>query len=131
MNNAIRMLVMVPLVSALVMVVSTFGAQAGDDQVLVKAKFATPLNRDDIIGDWKTRGFEYDVRNSERPKGWSRTRTFKSSCVSTVLSGRVEYVIDGKTYSAGPGDEVYHPANTLHTVTNVYDGTSVVLSATK
>jgi hypothetical protein len=125
------MLVMVPLVSALVMVVSTFGAQAGDDQVLVKAKFATPLNREDIIGDWKTRGFEYDVRNSERPKGWSRTRTFKSSCVSTVLSGRVEYVIDGKTYTAGPGDEVYHPANTLHTVTNVYDGTSVVLSATK
>ncbi len=131
MNNAIRILIMVPLVSALIMVISTFGAQAGDDQAFIKAKFATPLNREDITGDWKTRGYEYDVQTSEKPEGWTRTRTFKSSCVSTVLSGRVEYVIDGKTYSAGPGDEVYHPANTLHTVTNVYDGTSVVLSATQ
>ena len=63
---------------------------------------------------------------------WFKWRSsYGYNCLRTVLSGRVEYVIDGKRYVAEPGDEIAYPAGAKQTVTNLHDGDSVVLVATK
>ncbi|GAJ23836.1 unnamed protein product, partial [marine sediment metagenome] len=129
MNHAIRFLILVPVLCAFVMTAAINVAHAESDQIFVKGKFAMPADREKIIEGWKARGYP-TAEISEKQKGWSRSNSYKENCVSTVLSGRVEYVINGKTYIAEPGDEVYHPANVKHTATNLSDGMSVVLVGT-
>jgi glyoxylate utilization-related uncharacterized protein len=103
---------------------------AGDELVFVKGQFKAPISQEAIIANWKARGFS-NWSVSAKPKGWSRSSSYAYNCLRTVLSGRVEYVIDGKRYVAEPGDEIAYPANAKQTVTNLHDGDSVVLVATK
>ncbi len=103
---------------------------AGDELVFVKGQFKAPISQEAIIANWKARGFS-NLSFSVKPKGWSRSSSYAYNCLRTVLSGRVEYVIDGKRYVAEPGDEIAYPAYAEQTVTNLHDGDSVVLVATK
>ena len=73
MTYPVRYLVLVPLVSALLMMAAIVEASAGDAPVLVKGKFETPVNFDEVADDWKARGYSNWSRSSKE-RGWSSTR---------------------------------------------------------
>ena len=130
MTDRLKRLLLVPLFSILLMLAATVEASAGDELVFVKGKFNAPISQEAIIANWKARGYS-NLSVSAKPKGWSRSSSYGVNCLRTVLSGRVEYVIDGERYVVEPGDEIAYPANAKQTVTNLFDGDSVVLVATK
>ena len=130
MTYPVRYLVLVPLVSALLMMAAIVEASAGDAPVLVKGKFETPVNFDEVTDDWKARGYSNWSRSSKE-RGWSSTRSFDHNCLRTVLTGRVEFIIEGQRFVVEPGDELLYPANATETAMNLDDGVSEVLVGTK
>ncbi len=130
MTHRMKYLILVPLLSALLMMAAVVETSAGDVPILTKNKFETPVNYDKVFEEWKIRGYS-TWNNSSIEKGWSSTRSFDSNCVRIVLDGRVEYIIEGKSFIVEPGDELIYPANATQTATNLYDGVSRVLIGTK
>ncbi len=130
MTHRMKFLLLVPLLSALLMMAATVDASAGDAPVLVKGKFETPVNYDKVFEEWKIRGYS-TWENTSKEKGWSSTRSFDHNCVRIVLDGRVEYIIEGQRFVVEPGDELLYPANATKTATNLHDGVSEVLVGTQ
>ena len=130
MTHSMKYLILVPLVSALLMMVAVVETSAGDVPILTKNKFETPVNYDKVFEEWKMRGYS-TWSNSSKEKGWSSTGSFDHNCVRIVLDGRVKYIIEGKSFIMEPGDELIYPANATQTATNLYDGVSRVLIGTK
>ena len=126
MMHPLKHLILVPLVSALLMMAGVVEASAGEAPVFVKCKFGTPVNFDDVVEDWTARGYS-NWSNSPKGMGWSSTRAFDHHCLFTVLAGRVEYIIDGQRFVVEPGDELLYPANATKTATNLHDDISKVL----
>ena len=130
MTYPVRYLVCVPLLSILLMMAAIIQAPADDTPVLVKGKFETPVNLYKIAEDWKARGYS-NWSSSPKEMGWSSTRSFDHNCLRAVLTGRVEFIIEGQRFVVEPGDELFYPANATQTATNLYDGVSEVLVGTK
>ena len=130
MTHRLRYLVLIPFVSALLIMAAIVEASAGDAPVLVKGKFETPVNLESVVADWKARGYS-DWVSSWKEKGWSSERTYFKNCVRAVLAGRMEYIIDGQRFVLEPGDEFFYPANAMQTARNLSDGVSKILVATK
>ncbi len=130
MTHRIRYLILVPFVSALLMMAAIVEAPAGDAPVLIKGKFQTPVSMESVIADWKARGYS-DFSSSWKEKGWSSERTYFKNCVRAVLAGRMEYIIDGQRFVLEPGDEFFYPANAMQTARNLSDGVSEMLVATE
>ena len=130
MTHRMKYLILVPLLSALLMMAATVDASAGDAPVFVKGKFETPVNYDKVFEEWKIRGYS-TWKNTSKEKGWSSTRSFDHNCVRIGLDGRVEYIIEGQRFVVEPGDELLYPANATQTATNLYDGVSRVLVGTQ
>ena len=130
MTHRIRYLILVPFLSALLMMAAIVEAPAGDAPVLVKSKFQTPVSLDGVVADWKVRGYS-NWSSSWKAEGWSSDRAFSGYCLCTVLEGRVEYIIEGQRFVLEPGDELFYPANATQTARNLYDGISKVLVATR
>jgi mannose-6-phosphate isomerase-like protein (cupin superfamily) len=129
MTHLIRNLVLFPFVSVLLMMAAIVEAPAGDAPVLVTGKFETPVDLDSVVADWKARGYS-DWVSSWKEKGWSTDRTYSRNCLRTVLTGRVEYIIDGQRFVLEPGDELFYPANATQTARNLSDSVSKMLIAT-
>jgi hypothetical protein len=125
----IRYLILVPFVSALLMMAAIVEAPAGDAPVLVKGKFQTPVDLDSVVADWRARGYS-DWASSWKETGWSSDHPYSQNCIRTVLEGRVEYIIDGQRFVVEPGDELFYPANATQTARNLHDGYSKMLVAT-
>ncbi len=130
MTHRIRYLILFPFVSALLMMAAIVEAPAGDAPVLIKGKFQTPVSQEDVVADWKARGYS-DWTSSWKEKGWSSERAYSKNCVRAVLAGRMEYIIDGQRFVLEPGDELFYPANATQTARNLSDGVSKMLVATK
>ncbi len=130
MTHRLRFLVLIPFVSALLIMAAFIEASAGDAPVLVKGKFETPVNLESVVADWKARGYS-DWVSSWKEKGWSSDRAYFQNCVRAVLAGRMEYIIDGQRFVLEPGDELFYPANATQTARNLSDGVSKILVATK
>jgi mannose-6-phosphate isomerase-like protein (cupin superfamily) len=125
-----KFLLLVPLFFVLLMMAATVETSAGDVPILTKNKFETPVNYDKVFEEWKIRGYS-TWENTSKEKGWSSTRSFDHNCVRIVLDGRLEYIIEGKSFIVEPGDELIYPANATQTATNLYDGVSRVLVGTQ
>ena len=128
MTYPVRYLVLVPLVSALLMIAAIVEASAGEAPVLVKGKFETPVNPEKVVEDWTARGYT-DWAPSWKKKGWSTDQPFSNNCLRTVLVGRVEYIIEGQRFVLEPGDELFYPANAEQTARNLHDGVSEMLQS--
>ena len=88
---------------------------------LKRAKFSDPLDVASVEQDWRHRGYSY--QRFEDPPGqvW-RDFVHSTNEVVMVSEGRLEVEIDGEVFLANPGDEVFIPRNTMHTVANAADG---------
>ncbi len=101
MTHRIRYLVLLPFVSALLMMAAIVEATAGEAPVLVRGKFQTPVSLEGVLADWKARGYS-DWTSSWKEKGWSSERTYSKNCVRAILAGRMEYIIDGQRFVLDP-----------------------------
>ena len=88
---------------------------------LTRAKFSDPLDAASVEQDWRQRG--YSCHRFEDPPGqvW-RDSAHSTDEVVMVLEGRLELEIDGEVFLANPGDEVFIPRDTMHTIANAADG---------
>lgn len=96
------------------------------DDFLTRRKFRRPVSPEATERDWRTRG--YSCRPFRDPPGrvW-RDFVHATNEVVTVVQGRLEVVIDGRSLIVDEGDEVYIPKNAVHTVRNVSESETVWL----
>lgn len=93
---------------------------------LARGKFPAPLDRAAVAAEWRARG--YSCGSFVDPPG-RRWEDFVHDCneLVTVIEGRLEMVVSGKTVTLEPGDEVFIPTGALHSVRNIHHGTTVWL----
>jgi mannose-6-phosphate isomerase-like protein (cupin superfamily) len=89
-------------------------------------KFPLPVDRNAVAKDWADRG--YDCQPFSDPPGqeWNGFVHATNELV-TVVEGRLELLMDGRTLALGPGDEAFIPKRMRHSVHNIHDATTVWL----
>ena len=92
------------------------------DYVVFK-KFSLPLNRDEIATSWEERGYSCDVFVDPPGREWNDFVHSMNELV-TVVEGKLQMTIEGETFVASPGDEVFIPKGACHSVKNIHHGTT-------
>jgi mannose-6-phosphate isomerase-like protein (cupin superfamily) len=89
----------------------------------IRKKFSTPVERDTVAEDWRTRGYSCDWFIDPPGREWTN---FVHRCneLVTVVDGMLEMAVEGKTYCVEPGDEVFIPKGAVHSVKNIYTDTT-------
>jgi mannose-6-phosphate isomerase-like protein (cupin superfamily) len=90
---------------------------------LTRQKFPVPLNRDQVTQDWRRRGYSCGVFIDPPGRAWNDFVHATNELV-TVMDGRLMLTIGGEEVIAEPGDEVFIPKGTLHTVKNISSATT-------
>ena len=93
------------------------------DKLLVKGKFALPVDRRAIARDWRSRGYGCDEFVDPPGREWNDF-VHSSNELVTVLEGVLQLTVEQSRVVAGPGDEVFIPARALHSVKNIHSGTT-------
>lgn len=89
-----------------------------------RAKFPQPLDQEVVEENWRGRGYSCH-RFTDPPGQVWRDFVHRTNEVVTVSEGRLEVIIEGETFLAEVGDEVFIPRNAKHTVANESSGTTV------
>ncbi|MBL4720510.1 MAG: cupin domain-containing protein [Alphaproteobacteria bacterium] len=92
-------------------------------EMIKREKFAQPVNDDKVAQSWRERG--YSCHHFTDPPGqeWNGFVHATNELV-TVLEGKLELTIGDARCAAGPGDEVFIPRDVVHSVKNIYTGTT-------
>ncbi len=93
------------------------------DKLLVKGKFALPVDRRVIARDWRSRGYGCDEFVDPPGREWTKSFHSTNELVS-VWEGVLELTGEQSRVVAGPGDELFIPARALHSVKNIRSGTT-------
>lgn len=90
---------------------------------VTRGRFAVPLDRDEVARDWGARGYSCGLFTDPPGREWT---DFVHGCneLVTVLEGGLEVTVGGESLTIGPGDEVFIPRDTLHSVRNVHRATT-------
>ncbi len=91
--------------------------------LLKKNKFAAPVEKAVVAQDWSSRGYSCEWFVDPPGREWN---DFVHGCneLVTVVEGRLEMTVRGKSCVLEPGDEVYIPKGALHSVKNIHSGTT-------
>jgi mannose-6-phosphate isomerase-like protein (cupin superfamily) len=92
-------------------------------ELLVKGRFAAPIDAAAVQADWSARGFSCHPFVDPPGREW-RDFVHDTNELVTVVEGRLELTVAGARCLAGPGDEVLIPRGAPHTVRNVHAGTT-------
>ena len=92
-------------------------------QDVTRSKFAVPVDRVEVAADWGRRGYSCDLFVDPPGREWNGFVHATNELV-TVVEGRLQLVIDGRTLTAEPGDQVFIPRDAVHNVKNLHDGTT-------
>jgi mannose-6-phosphate isomerase-like protein (cupin superfamily) len=90
-------------------------------RLVATRKFPEPVDRALVAADWRQRGYSCDAFVDPPGREWNDFIHSTDELV-TVADGRLEVIIGGVRYEAGPGDEVFIPKNTRHSVRNIHSG---------
>lgn len=91
--------------------------------IVTRYKFTTPVDHDAVAADWRARGYSCGLFVDPPGQCWEDFVHAVDEVV-TVIDGRLELEVAGAVVTAEPGDEVFIPAQALHSVRNIHDGTS-------
>ena len=85
--------------------------------LVTRNKFFPPIVCDEVIRDWKARG--YDCRPFVDPPGqeWNNF-VHQTNELVTVAEGRLEMTVASQHFMVEPGDEVFIPKGVVHSVKN-------------
>jgi mannose-6-phosphate isomerase-like protein (cupin superfamily) len=86
-------------------------------------KFALPPNREAIAKSWKECGYSCDMFIDPPGREWNDFVHATNELV-TVVEGKLQMVIDGESFIAEPGDEVFIPKGASHSVKNIHNATT-------
>lgn len=89
--------------------------------LVVKGKFAAPVDRAVVARDWRERGYSCDLFVDPPGREWNDFVHSTNELV-TVSEGKLEVTIGGERYVAAPGDEIFIPKNAVHSVKNIHSG---------
>lgn len=86
-------------------------------------RFERPVQRDAVASDWANRGYDCRLFVDGPGQEWNDF-VHRTNELVTVLEGRLECTVAGRTVRLDPGDELFIPRATRHSVKNVYAGTT-------
>ncbi|MFQ5774962.1 MAG: cupin domain-containing protein [Kiloniellaceae bacterium] len=95
-------------------------------EYVTPGKFAAPPDKAAVAADWRSRGYSCGTFVDPPGRRWEDFVHDRNELV-TVVEGRLEMEVAGRTVTVGPGDEVFIPRGARHSVRNVHDDTSVWL----
>lgn len=82
-----------------------------------------PVDHSQVAQDWRQRGYSCDVFTDPPGREWNDFVHMTNELV-TVIAGKLMLTIGGEEILVDPGDEVFIPKNTLHSVKNVSPSTT-------
>lgn len=91
--------------------------------LVIRNKFDVPLDQGAIAADWLARGYSCDLFVDPPGQCWEGFVHATDELVS-VVEGRLEMEVAGEVTIMEPGDEVFIPANAVHSVRNIFGGVS-------
>ncbi|HJS32373.1 MAG TPA: cupin domain-containing protein [Alphaproteobacteria bacterium] len=92
-------------------------------ELIVRERFAKPVDSTKVARDWRTRGYSCEPFVDPPGREWLDF-VHRTNELVTVVEGRLELDISGTRIVAGPGDEVFIPKGATHSVRNVHSGTT-------
>ena len=76
------------------------------------------MNQEQIKKDWDSRGYSFGIFKDPPGKIWADF-VHKTDELVVLEDGEIEIEIEGKSQQSQIGDEVFIPANAVHTVRNI------------
>ena len=92
-------------------------------ELVERGKFSVPVDRGAVAEDWKSRGYSCGVFVDPPGREWNDF-VHETNELVTIIEGELRMQVGDETFVARPGDEVFIPSRTLHSVANVYAGTT-------
>jgi len=89
-------------------------------EFVVRNKFSVPIRVAEVTRNWIGRGFTCRAFIDPPGQEWSNF-VHPTDELVTVVKGRLEVEMNGEAWELDPGDELYIPRGTPHTVRNVFD----------
>ena len=91
--------------------------------IVTKAKFRAPVDRDAVAADWRARGYSCGLFVDPPGQEWNDFVHAVNELV-TVAEGRLRMSVGEQTFVAEPGDEVFIPKGARHSLKNIDTGTT-------
>ena len=76
------------------------------------------MNQEQIRKDWDSRGYSFGVFKDPPGQVWVDF-VHRTNELVVLAEGEIEIEIEGKSQQPQIGDEVFIPANAIHTVRNI------------
>ena len=76
------------------------------------------MNKEQIRKDWESRGYSFGVFKDPPGQVW-KDFVHRTDELVVLAEGEIEIEIEGKSKQPPIGEEVFIPANAMHTVRNV------------
>ena len=76
------------------------------------------MNQEQIKKDWDSRGYSFGIFKDPPGKIWADF-VHRTDELVVLSEGEIEIEIEGKSKQPQIGDEVFIPANAIHTVRNI------------
>ena len=76
------------------------------------------MNQEQIRKNWESRGYSFGVFKDPPGQVWADF-VYRTDELVVLAEGEIEIEIEGKSQQPHFGDEVFIPANVIHTVRNI------------
>ena len=76
------------------------------------------MNQEQIRNNWKSRGYSFGVFKDPPRQVWADF-VHRTDEIVVLAEGEIEIEIEGKSQQPQIGDEVFIPANAIHTIRNI------------
>ncbi len=91
--------------------------------LITKNKFKQPIDVEQVAAQWKEKGFGCDIYTDAPGQQWLDFIHSTNELVM-VFEGQLSVSVGDEAFIANPGDEIFIPKNTYHSLHNIYQGTS-------
>jgi uncharacterized protein YdcH (DUF465 family) len=99
-------------------------AAADTGEYVIRHKFRLPVDQGEVVRDWIERGYSCRA-STELPGEELRDLRHDGNGLITVVDGRLAVNMHGLSYVLDPGDEMFIPRDTPHTVRNLHDAATL------
>ena len=87
------------------------------DPLIIRDKFPTPVKHNDVVSNWKSRGYGCHTFSDPPDRVWNDF-VHQTNELVTVVDGQLELTIGNQTVFIQPGDEIFIPRGATHSVRN-------------
>jgi mannose-6-phosphate isomerase-like protein (cupin superfamily) len=92
-------------------------------KLFTQSRFPLPVQHEAVVRDWQARGYSCDWFVDPPGRAWLDF-VHRTNELVTVVEGRLELSVGDQIFVLEPGDEVMIPRGAVHSMHNVYVGTT-------